>query len=171
MESSVCIENVRENVNLLSTCLSQTELISHWAREKAFVHEWVNFVYCLWYIVFRNQSLVSIVYLGGGGVRSTPTKQTNGMNILSSWEGFLAFESWVMRWPKYSDFSIASYGNLSKHFSQPSTLSDPVFCTKPQVPHPFCPFRTQNRFWVAIYLLLLPGILLWSLWVLQERYK
>lgn len=67
MESSVCIENVRENVNLLSTCLSQMELISHCGREKAFVREWVNFVYCLWYIVFRNQSLVSIVYLGGGG--------------------------------------------------------------------------------------------------------
>lgn len=33
--------------------------------------------------------------------------------------------------------------NLNKHLSQPSMLSDPVLCTKPQVPHSFCPFRTQ----------------------------
>lgn len=61
--------------------------------------------------------------------------------------------------------------SLNKHFSQSSTLSDLVFCTKPQGPHSFYPFGTQNRFRVATSLLLFPGILLWSLWVLQELYK
>ena len=47
-------------------------------------------------------------------------------------------------------------------------FSDPVFWTKPQGTHLFCPLRNQKRFWVATSSLL-PGALLWSLWVLQEQ--
>ena len=48
-------------------------------------------------------------------------------------------------------------------------FSDPVFWTKPQGTHSFHPLRNQKRFWVATSSVLLPGVLLWSLWVLQEK--
>lgn len=65
--------------NFCPPVFPQKWLISHLAHEKVSVQEWVNFVYCFWYVFFQNQSLVSIVLVGRW---RTVTEKGNDTNIL-----------------------------------------------------------------------------------------
>ena len=84
----------------------------------------------------------------------------------SSWAGILALRYGLAN--KFIHACCRILWKTSKElFGQ--FFSDSVFWTKPEVTHSFYPFRSPARFWVAISSLLIPVLLFWSLWILQEQ--
>ena len=149
----------------------QREPITHYAHETASVKDWVNLMYYnLWYAFFAKPE--SWVHSRAGrwrlkeGYCHKIRQRHEGSLILSKVPGLEILRYRLAK--KFIHVCCSILWKASKellgHF-----FSDPVFWTKPQGTHSFHPLRNQKRFWVATSSVLLPGVLLWSLWVLQEK--
>ena len=93
LETSAGIETMRENVNLLSTCVS-LEGTDHPLCPWESICAWVSKLCVLQFVTrnLANQSPVSTIHLGGRGASYTVIEWMGGMKILQSWSGFLALK-------------------------------------------------------------------------------
>ena len=164
METSVRTENMRENVNRYPRVFpggnwsSTVPMRKHLCRS-----EWtcvLQFFIC----IFANQSPGSTIQLGDGRTRCIVTEWAASIKFFNPVQSSWPWNTGILVGQKFIQNFL-----LMNIFANPILFSDPVFWTKPQEPHLFYSIKTQNRFWVATSSLLLPGVPLWSLWVLQEQ--
>lgn len=121
-------------------------------------------LYILWCVFVKSESCVHST--AGRWRKAWYCHKINHSHEHSSWAGILALRYGLAN--KFIHACCRILWKTSKElFGQ--FFSDSVFWTKPEVTHSFYPFRSPARFWVAISSLLIPVLLFWSLWILQEQ--